>query len=95
MFTIPVNYIGYDKDSGRALWVFTEDWSFGGYTIKSGFVFDGGSIPAELQWFLSSTGSGFAAYAIHDWLYTTHEVSREVADAALRDLMNVRGIPKI
>ncbi len=33
--------------------------------------------------------------AIHDWLYTSHEVSREMADLVLREMLQVDGIGRI
>ena len=84
---IPIDYIGIQKSSGRGLWILTEDWTYGGFTVKKGFVTDGGSIPRPLWFFLNPTGQGMAAYVIHDWLYTTHELSRLESDKVLSDLL--------
>jgi len=89
---IPIEYIGVQESSGRGLWVFTEDWTFDGYTIPKGFVTDGGSIPKLFWSFLNPTGAGMSAYCVHDWLYTTHQVSRLEADTILKELLMKRNL---
>ncbi len=92
MIIIPVAYIGVQPSSGRGLWMFTEDWTYDGYTIPKGFITDGGSIPRVFWFFLNPAGAGMPAYCVHDYLYTTHTTSREEADKILRDLLEKRGL---
>lgn len=68
-----------------------EDFGFvlkdgGAHTMPEGFWFNGASIPAP---FWQLTFSPFdpriiEAAAIHDWLYTSKIVTRDVADAELK-----------
>jgi len=69
--------ISYVTDSGQTI------------LVPSGFVMDGASIPRSL-WFAVGhplMGNFARAAAIHDYLYTTHEVSKAEADQIFLDIM--------
>ena len=50
-------------------WEVMEDWSYPGFHIPKGFIFDGASIPRPLWWFLSPVGLLLIPGLIHDWGY--------------------------
>lgn len=58
-----------------------------------GFVTDLASVPRVPVAFLLAGGTANHAAVIHDWLYTSHEVPRDVADAVLREAALVMGTP--
>ena len=68
---------------------------FNGYIIfiPAGFVFDGASIP-KLAWSIVGAADGryFLAALIHDWLYTTKQLSKEQADDLFKRIMMHLGI---
>jgi hypothetical protein len=60
--------------------------------VPAGFVTDLASTPRIP--FVYEIGGGVAnmASVIHDWIYTTHVVPRNVADAVLREASAVNGM---
>jgi hypothetical protein len=62
------------------------------FTVPAGFVTDLASTPRIP--FVYEIGGGVAnmASVIHDWIYTTHVVPRNVADAVLREASAVNGM---
>ena len=50
------------------------------FVVPKGFETDGASIPWPLNFFITRKPRLWAPSVLHDWLYTTHEVSREHAD---------------
>lgn len=68
------------------------------YVIPCGFVTDGASIPAWLQWLCGSPFGipRFYAALVHDFLYSggDPEATRADADDLFRDLQIVLGIPR-
>ena len=54
------------------------------YTVPAGFDTDFASIPKALRSFIDDDAGDIRdAAVIHDWLYSTHEVPRAVADRVL------------
>lgn len=81
-------------------YVLAEDWCVdakaGPYHItiellRAGFITDGGSIPWWYQWRLNPVGKYLIAYILHDILYATEYLPREVADSILRELIRALG----
>ena len=59
-------------------------------TIKKGFVFDLGSIPARLQGIVNPgtcSQEALVAYLVHDLLYGTHYLSRDKTDNFLFQML--------
>lgn len=81
-------------DSKTRLYRVAESVSRNGITVPAGFEYDGASIP-RFAW--SIIGSPFApefmtAALFHDWLYHTHQLSREEADSVLYKLLRENGV---
>lgn len=57
-------------------------------TIPAGFEFDGASIP-RMFWRVEQPIDGryITAFCVHDYLYSTHQVSRKNADKILYSLL--------
>lgn len=68
------------------------------YLISMGFVTDGASIPAWLQWLCGSPWEAPRLYAalVHDFLYSggDPEATRADADDLFRDLQISLGVPR-
>ena len=68
------------------------------YLISKGFVTDGASIPAWLQWLCGSPWEAPRLYAalVHDFLYSggDPEATRADADDLFRDLQISLGVPR-
>lgn len=62
-------------------------------TVPKGFVTDLASIPRLPFIYLCLNGIADQAGIIHDYLYSTGLVSREMADAVLREACLVLGVP--
>ena len=60
--------IGVWRHTARK-WEVMEDFNYDGYTIPSGFIFDGASVPRCLWWFLSPVGLLLIPGLIHDFNY--------------------------
>jgi hypothetical protein len=65
--------------------------------ILEGFTFDGGSIPRLLWGIIESPigGLGSSCFCLHDCLYWTKLLSKEVADDILFDTLKASGVPMI
>jgi hypothetical protein len=63
------------------------------FTVPAGFKTDLASVPRlpVIYWLCGDTSS--KAAVVHDYLYTTGAVPREVADAVLREASGVTGVP--
>lgn len=63
-------------------------------TVPTGFVTDFASVPriAPLAYAMCG-GTSEEASVVHDYLYTTHTTTREIADAVLREASSVSGVP--
>ena len=62
--------------------------------VPRNFVTDFASVPSFLWSWIPSWSKYGKAAVIHDRLYTTHEVSRAMADAIFLEAMQVSGTPK-
>lgn len=64
------------------------------FTVPTGFVTDFASVPriAPLAFALCG-GTSEEASVVHDYLYTTHTTTREMADAVLREASAASGVP--
>lgn len=63
-------------------------------TVPKGFVTDLASVPRLPFAYLLTGGIGHAAAVVHDALYTTHQVTREMADDVFYEALLLLGIPK-
>jgi len=55
------------------------------FVVPRGFITDFASVPRIPIAFLLTGECAQEAAVIHDWLYTSHEVSRSMADAVFRE----------
>ena len=55
------------------------------FVVPQGFVTDFASVPRIPVAFLLTGDCAQEAAVIHDWLYTSHEVDRDVADAVFKE----------
>lgn len=62
------------------------------FVVPTGFSTDLASVPRLPLAYLLFGGVGDAAAVVHDYLYTTHQVSRKVADDVLIEAMKVSGV---
>jgi hypothetical protein len=62
-------------------------------TVPAGFETDLASVPRLPLVYMATGGTANAAAVIHDYLYTSHTVPRDVADAVLREASAVTGVP--
>lgn len=63
--------------------------------VPAGFITDFASIPVALHWFIRpSHESIMRAAIVHDWLYSTHQTSRGIADAMFEHVMRLDGMPR-
>lgn len=96
------HYAGVQKEMHRV----TADWNVSGIldsglvfeiNVGSGFVFDGCSIP-RILWRICGEpfeAPRIAAALAHDWLYSAHVCSREVADEIFREICKMVGVGKV
>ena len=63
------------------------------FRVPAGFITDFASVPRipVAFWLLGDTAH--AAAVLHDYLYTTHEVSKDMSDAVLREAAKSVGVP--
>ena len=73
------------------LYMITNDYTIAGITIPEYFTFDGCSIPG----FNLFRPRIIIASLVHDWLYVTHQVTRQKADQIFKDLLILRGVSKV
>lgn len=59
--------------------------------VPAGFVTDFASVPRLPFVYMVVGGKGQRAAVVHDWLYTTHQVTRKQADAVLAEALRVCG----
>lgn len=57
--------------------------------VPADFITDFASVPRLPLVYLAAGGRGNKAAVIHDWLYTTQEVARSIADSVLAEAMAV------
>lgn len=63
------------------------------YTAPAGYQTDLASIPREYQERPPHESPAARPGVIHDYLYTSHEVPRSVADAIFREALAEEGVP--
>lgn len=86
-----------DTDDGQ--WILTRELIYqsdvAGCTIivPSGFRTDLASVPRLPIVFLLTGDTSREAACVHDWLYTSHQVSRAMADAVLREASAATSVP--
>lgn len=86
-----------DKDDGQWIvdepLVYESDVARALVTVPAGFQTDLASVPRLpiVYWLTGATSN--AAAVVHDYLYSTRLVPREVADAVLREASAVTGVP--
>ena len=101
-FTSPLRIERVDDVSrdGRGTWMLIDpliyESDLAGIVIvaPAGFLTDLASVPRLPVAYLMTGGLGHAAAVIHDCLYTTHSVTRDVADDVLYEALLVLGVPK-
>jgi hypothetical protein len=64
------------------------------FTVPAGFQTDLASVPRLPLVFLLAGDSARKASVVHDFLYSTHAVTRTVADAVLKEASLLTGVPK-
>ena len=69
-------------------WEVMEDWSYPGFCIPKGFIFDGASVPRCLWWFLSPVGLLLIPGLVHDWGYKNDSWNdRDIVDMLFRQVI--------
>lgn len=67
---------------------------FGTIVAPHGYVTDLASVPRLPFAYLLAGGKASEAGIIHDWLYSSHQLTREQSDAVLREAIMVMGYSK-
>ncbi|CDY79501.1 hypothetical protein BGLT_02282 [Caballeronia glathei] len=86
-----------DQDDGK--WrltqplVYDSDVAGRVFVVPVGFVTDLASVPRVPIAYLLAGGTSAEASVVHDAIYTYHWVSREIADAVLREASAVTQVP--
>lgn len=63
------------------------------FVVPKGFQTDLASVPRLPVIYLLTGDTSSAAAVVHDWLYSSHIVPRDVADAVLREASQASGVP--
>lgn len=86
-----------DVDDGKwtvtAPLVYQSDVAKQTFTVPAGFVTDLASVPRLPVVYLLAGDTSSEAAVVHDYLYSTRCVPRDVADAVLREASAVTGVP--
>ncbi|WP_250519507.1 DUF1353 domain-containing protein [Caballeronia sp. NCTM1] len=86
-----------EKDDGQWILgsplVYQSDIAGVTFTVPAGFRTDLASVPRIPIVYELTGGTSSKAAVVHDWLYTTKLVARDVADAVLREASAVTGVP--
>jgi hypothetical protein len=96
---LQVEEVSDGSSDGRGTWrllatlVYESDLLKRRLTVPVGMLTDFASVPRIPIAFLLAGGAGNRAAVIHDWLYSTHEVERSVADAVFREALLAGGEP--
>lgn len=86
-----------DTDNGQ--WVLVESLIYESdlakctIVVPKGFQTDLASVPRLPVIFLLTGNTSNEAAAVHDFLYSSHQVTREIADGILREASAVTGVP--
>lgn len=87
------------SSDGRGTWRLLDDLLYDSpaaqrtIAVPSGFVTDFASVPRVPLAFWLTGGTGHKAAVVHDWLYTTHTLPRDTADAVFREALKASGVP--
>jgi hypothetical protein len=97
---LQVELVSDATNSGRGTWrltaplVYDSDVAGRVFVVPAGFETDYASVPRVALAFLLCGDTAHAASAVHDFLYTPpHPVTRDVADAVLREAALISGVP--
>lgn len=96
---LKVDELEDNSNDGRGTWrlleplIYQSDYVGKTIVVPEGFVTDFASVPRLPVAFLLAGGCGHKAAVIHDWLYTSHEVSRADADKVLGEALEASGQP--
>jgi hypothetical protein len=86
-----------DQDDGKWILVkpliYQSDVAKQTFVVPAGFQTDLASVPRLPVIYLLTGDTSSAAAVVHDWLYTSHQVPRAMADAVLREASQVTGVP--
>jgi hypothetical protein len=86
-----------DQDDGRwvlvAALIYQSDVAGCTFVVPAGFETDLASVPRLPLVYLLTGNTSAAAAVVHDWLYSSHQVSRKMADAVLREASQATGVP--
>lgn len=86
-----------DQDDGKwiltAALVYQSDVARQTFVVPAGFKTDLASVPRLPIVYLLAGDTSSAAAVVHDWLYSSHAVPREMADAVLREASQATGVP--
>lgn len=63
------------------------------FVVPAGFQTDLASVPRLPIVYLLTGDTSAAAAVVHDWLYSSHVVPRDMADAVLREASQASGVP--
>lgn len=86
-----------DQDDGK--WIlmqslfYESDVAKQTFVVPAGFQTDLASVPRLPVIYLLAGDTSSAAAVVHDWLYSSHIVPRDMADAVLREASAVTGVP--
>jgi hypothetical protein len=73
--------------------VYRSDLADKTFYVPAGFVTNFASVPRIPGVYELAGNTSSKAATLHDFLYSTHEVEREMADAILREASAVTGVP--
>ncbi len=94
-----VELINDAANEGRGLWRLTAPLVYRSnvadelFIVPRGFATDFASVPRLIIVFAAVGDTAHEAAAVHDFLYSTHPVSRKIADAVLREAAIVSCVP--
>lgn len=97
LYTLRLERLEDVSEDGRGTWRLLGDVVFlseqhGRIVAPEGFVTDLASVPRlPITYFLAG-GLAHAAAVVHDYLYTTHELTRAQADAVFREAAQACGV---
>lgn len=95
---LAVALLSDDTNSDRGTWrvmnelIYESDVAAQVFVVPVGFTTDFASVPRIPIAFDIVGDIAHAAAVLHDWLYSTHPVPRDVADAVLKEAAIVSGI---
>ncbi|MFM0351455.1 DUF1353 domain-containing protein [Paraburkholderia sp. RL17-347-BIC-D] len=85
------------KDDGHwrviAPLVYQSDVAGMTFTVPTGFIIDLASVPRVPIVYLLAGGTSNEASVVHDFIYSTHPLPRNIADAVLREASAVTDVP--